>query len=105
MRTTSLIASCSPSAPHRPLSSGALPEGVKPLDSSYTPARERQSCPTNLTSPWGAKGLGFARAPAVEEAAGRPRDLCTLVHAQPGYLAIGGRSARRPDPQPHWHRG
>jgi hypothetical protein len=56
------------------------------------------------TRPWCASGLGSARAPAVEEAAGRPRDSCTLAHAQPGHLVIGGIPARRPDPQPRWHR-
>jgi hypothetical protein len=40
-----------------------------------------------------------------EAAAGRPRDLCTLAHAQPGYAAIGGKSVLRSDPQPRWHRG
>jgi hypothetical protein len=64
----------------------------------------RQSYPKTSTSPWHTSEFGSARAPAVEEAAGRPRDPCTLAHAQPGCLAIGGKSSRRPDPQPRWHR-
>jgi|HubBroStandDraft_6_1064221.scaffolds.fasta_scaffold1395962_1 hypothetical protein len=56
------------------------------------------------TRPSCASGLGSARAPAVEEAAGRLRDRCALAHAQLGHLSISGIPARRPDPQPRWHR-
>jgi hypothetical protein len=33
----------------------------------------------------------------------RPRDLCTLAHAQLGYPATGGSLVLRCDPQPRWH--
>ncbi len=36
---------------------------------------------------------------AEGEPAGRPRDLCTLVHTQTAH----GKSSRRSDPQPRWH--
>ena len=79
-----------------------------------SPARASPSTPVilhrtrgdlkSLASPWRASGLGSAWAPAAEGAAGRPRDPCTLAHAQPGHLAIGGMPAPRSDPQPRWHR-
>lgn len=71
----------------------------------YTLVWVRQTCLKSSLSSWRAWGLGFARAPAEGEAAGRPRDLCTLAHAQPSGLAMRGRSAPRSDPQPRWHRG
>jgi hypothetical protein len=80
---------------------GSFPRGGL----GYTLVWARQNCRKSGVSPWRAWGLGFARAPVVGEVAGRPRDLCTLAHAQPGVLAAGGRLASRSDPQPLWHRG
>lgn len=87
--------------PYRLLLKGPFSRG----GSGYTLVWVRQSCSKSGLAPWRAWGLGFARALVVGEMAGRPRDLCTLAHAQPGGLAAGGRLAARSDPQPLWHRG
>jgi len=57
-------------------------------------ARKRRNCERGA-------GRGHMRQPADGEAAGCPRDLCTLARAQPVRPAAGG--TRRLDPQPRWH--
>lgn len=73
---------------------------------SLPPTRDQQrSGPPCSAPPWRAWRFGFARAPAAEEAAVRPRDRCTLARAQRAIRAIDGRPVRRLDRQPRWHRG